>query len=130
MSDKQSTPSSARKSSSDSTKASTPVTPSEPTVDEIEKLLNREASAFQREVEVERILKSFKLKYVCLQGCWYSLLIILQSPYDLLDLDISATPEEIKKKYRQLSLCMSYFRLAVYFFVSHRCVWDYSYPSR
>ena len=29
---------------------------------ELEKLLNREASAFQRQVEVERILKSFKLK--------------------------------------------------------------------
>jgi len=32
--------------------------------DDIEKLLNREASAFQREVEVERILKAFKLKWV------------------------------------------------------------------
>ena len=31
---------------------------------DIEKLLNREASAFQREVEVERILKAFKLKCV------------------------------------------------------------------
>ena len=31
---------------------------------ELEKLLNREASAFQREVEVERILKAFKLKCV------------------------------------------------------------------
>jgi DnaJ family protein C protein 8 len=30
---------------------------------EIEKILNREASAFQRELEVERILKAFKLKY-------------------------------------------------------------------
>lgn len=29
---------------------------------ELEKLLSREASAFQREVEVERILKAFKLK--------------------------------------------------------------------
>jgi len=29
---------------------------------ELEKLLNREASAFQRELEVERILKAFKLK--------------------------------------------------------------------
>ncbi len=64
MSDKQSTPSSAGKNSEASTKASTPAARSEPTVDEIEKLLNREASAFQREVEVERILKSFKLKYV------------------------------------------------------------------
>lgn len=32
-----------------------------PDVD-IEKLLNREATAFQREMEVERILKAFKLK--------------------------------------------------------------------
>ena len=31
---------------------------------EIEKLLNREATAFQREIEVERILKAFKLKCV------------------------------------------------------------------
>ena len=29
---------------------------------DIEKILVREASAFQREVEVERILKAFKLK--------------------------------------------------------------------
>ena len=31
---------------------------------DIDKLLNREATAFQRELEVERILKAFKLKYV------------------------------------------------------------------
>ncbi|KZV73038.1 DnaJ-domain-containing protein [Peniophora sp. CONT] len=54
---------------------------------DLEKLLNREASAFQREVEVERILKAFKL-----------------NPYDILDLDETATPEMVKKKYRQLSL--------------------------
>lgn len=30
---------------------------------ELDKLLSREASALQREVEVERILKAFKLKY-------------------------------------------------------------------
>jgi hypothetical protein len=29
---------------------------------ELEKLLSREASAFQRELEVERIMKAFKLK--------------------------------------------------------------------
>jgi DnaJ homolog subfamily C member 8 len=57
-------------------------------VDDIDKLLNREASAFQREVEVERILKAFKL-----------------NPYDVLDLDGKASPEDIKKKYRQISLC-------------------------
>ncbi|GJJ08578.1 hypothetical protein Clacol_002797 [Clathrus columnatus] len=54
---------------------------------EVEKLLNREASAFQRELEVERILKAFKL-----------------NPYDILDIEESASPEAVKKKYRQLSL--------------------------
>jgi len=39
-------------------------TPSLPVDVELEKLLNREASAFQRELEVDRILKAFKLKYV------------------------------------------------------------------
>ncbi|KAJ4494793.1 hypothetical protein C8J55DRAFT_497671 [Lentinula edodes] len=63
--------------------------PSPPTIldTELEKLLSREASAFQREVEVERILKAFKL-----------------NPYDILDLDETATQDDIKKKYRQLSL--------------------------
>jgi len=56
-------------------------------VDDIEKLLSREATAFQREMEVERILKAFKL-----------------NPYEILDISEEATPEEIKKKYRQLSL--------------------------
>jgi len=54
---------------------------------DLEKLLSREASAFQREIEVERILKAFKL-----------------NPYDILDIDEMATPEEIKRRYRQLSL--------------------------
>ncbi|KAF8515419.1 DnaJ-domain-containing protein [Hysterangium stoloniferum] len=54
---------------------------------DIDKLLSREASAFQREIEVERILKAFKL-----------------NPYDILDIDEGTTPEGIKKKYRQLSL--------------------------
>jgi DnaJ family protein C protein 8 len=44
-----------------SSNVSTPAA-SSPDIADIEKLLNREASAFQREVEVERILKSFKLK--------------------------------------------------------------------
>ncbi|KAI0661725.1 DnaJ domain-containing protein [Cubamyces menziesii] len=56
-------------------------------VEDIEKLLSREATAFQREMEVERILKAFKL-----------------NPYEILDIDQDATTEEIKKKYRQLSL--------------------------
>ncbi|KAF9267866.1 DnaJ-domain-containing protein [Marasmius fiardii PR-910] len=54
---------------------------------DIEKLLSREASAFQRELEVERILKAFKL-----------------NPYDILDIDESSTQEDVKKRYRQLSL--------------------------
>ncbi|KZT73678.1 DnaJ-domain-containing protein, partial [Daedalea quercina L-15889] len=54
---------------------------------DIEKLLSREATAFQREMEVERILKSFKL-----------------NPYEILDLPQEATADDIKKKYRQLSL--------------------------
>ncbi|KAF8920402.1 hypothetical protein CPB85DRAFT_1211641 [Mucidula mucida] len=58
-----------------------------PAADDVEKLLSREATAFQREVEVERILKAFKL-----------------NPYDILDLDETATADDIKKKYRQLSL--------------------------
>lgn len=37
---------------------------------ELEKLLSREASAFQRELEVDRILKAFKLK------CAFVLLLI------------------------------------------------------
>lgn len=49
--------------------------------------MSREASAFQREMEVERILKALKL-----------------NPYDILNLDVSAKPEDIKRRYRQLSL--------------------------
>ena len=71
---------------------------------DIEKLLNREASAFQREVEVERILTAFKLKCVPLR-CQSGYPNTCRSPYDILDLDETATPEMIKKKYRQLSLC-------------------------
>ncbi|KAG9079004.1 hypothetical protein FS749_008933 [Ceratobasidium sp. UAMH 11750] len=55
--------------------------------DDLDKLLAREATAFQRDVEVERILKAFKL-----------------NPYDLLGLDTGATPADIKKRYRHLSL--------------------------
>ncbi|KZV97478.1 chaperone regulator [Exidia glandulosa HHB12029] len=54
---------------------------------DIEKLLSREATAFQRESEVERIFAAFKL-----------------NPYEILDLDQVSTPEEIKKQYRKLSL--------------------------
>jgi DnaJ homolog subfamily C member 8 len=38
---------------------------------ELEKLLSREASAFQRELEVERILKAFKLKYALLHNDFF-----------------------------------------------------------
>jgi len=50
--------------SSSSANAKENLASSSSATDDIEKLLNREASAFQREVEVERILKAFKLKWV------------------------------------------------------------------
>ncbi|KIO23373.1 hypothetical protein M407DRAFT_244802 [Tulasnella calospora MUT 4182] len=56
-------------------------------VDDIDKLLAQEESAFQRDFEVERIMKSFRL-----------------NPYAILDLEPGATDTEIKKKYRSLSL--------------------------
>jgi DnaJ family protein C protein 8 len=74
---------------------------------ELDRLLNREASAIQRELEVDRILNAFKLKYVfALPVVWVSVSHFLApSPYDIFDLEPSATPEDIKRKYRQLSLC-------------------------
>lgn len=54
---------------------------------DIDKLLNREARAFERQIEVERILKAFKL-----------------NPYDILDIDEFCSQEDVKRKYRQLSL--------------------------
>ncbi|KZT41223.1 DnaJ-domain-containing protein [Sistotremastrum suecicum HHB10207 ss-3] len=54
---------------------------------ELDRLLNREATGLQRELEITRILKSLKL-----------------NPYEILDIGYSATPEEVKRKYRQLSL--------------------------
>ncbi|KAG6813947.1 hypothetical protein H0H92_005202 [Tricholoma furcatifolium] len=74
-------------SSSSSSKPSAEPAPTTPNDAELEKLLSREASAFNREVEVERILKAFKL-----------------NPYDILDIDERATPEEVKRRYKQLSL--------------------------
>jgi DnaJ family protein C protein 8 len=73
---------------------------------DIEKLLSREASAFQRELEVERILKAFKFKSVpFLPYLQTSFDVFSRSPYDILDIDELATPEDIKRKYRQISLC-------------------------
>ncbi|KLO12743.1 DnaJ-domain-containing protein [Schizopora paradoxa] len=54
---------------------------------ELERLLNREATAFNRELEVDRILKAFKL-----------------NPYEILDVDVTITPDGVKKRYKQLSL--------------------------
>ncbi|KAF8632272.1 hypothetical protein AX15_002015 [Amanita polypyramis BW_CC] len=72
--------------------------------DELEKLLSREASVFQREVEVERILKAFKLKYGHIFYIYTFIHTLLSSPYDIFDIRESATAEEIKKKYKQISL--------------------------
>ncbi|OSD06567.1 DnaJ-domain-containing protein [Trametes coccinea BRFM310] len=74
-------------SSSSTPKPPSSSAPNEPAVEDIERLLSREATAFQREIEVERILKAFKL-----------------NPYEILDINLEATTEEIKKKYRHLSL--------------------------
>ncbi|KAG8879296.1 hypothetical protein FRB97_001779 [Tulasnella sp. 331] len=65
------------------------ITTSAPAVDveELDKLLAQEESAFQRDLEVERILKAFKL-----------------NPYAVLELTPKATESEIKKRYRTLSL--------------------------
>jgi len=55
---------------------------------ELEKTLNREAAAFQRDLEVDRILKAFRL-----------------NPYDVLGLEyFDVSEEEVKKRYKQLSL--------------------------
>ncbi|KAF8340571.1 uncharacterized protein EI90DRAFT_3012399 [Cantharellus anzutake] len=56
-------------------------------VEEVDRLLGLEATAFQRDLEVERILKAFKL-----------------NPYNVLGLQYHATEADIKKKYKQLSL--------------------------
>lgn len=50
-------------SASNTPKESSTPTPALPDVD-LERLLNREASAIQRELEVDRILNAFKLKSV------------------------------------------------------------------
>ncbi|KAF8604673.1 DnaJ-domain-containing protein [Ceratobasidium sp. AG-I] len=55
--------------------------------DDLDRLLAREATALQRDIEVERILKAFKL-----------------NSYEILGLYTDATQADIKKRYRQLSL--------------------------
>lgn len=37
---------------------------------------------------------------------------IVDSPYDMLDIEETATAEEIKKKYRQISLCASFYHIS------------------
>jgi len=73
--------------SASNTPAESSTSNSAPSDADIERLLNREASAIQRELEVERILDAFKL-----------------NPYDILDLEPSVTTDGVKKRYRQLSL--------------------------
>ena len=70
-------PAMSDRASSSSTAPSKPTTPVVDDVD-IDKLLNREANAFQREIEVERILKAFKLKYA---SFLHNLHIPLKSAY-------------------------------------------------
>jgi DnaJ family protein C protein 8 len=88
--------------------------------DDLEKLLSREASALQRELEVDRILQAFRLKYVYLLDAsdvhvtTFDMLSS-DSPYDILDIEESATQEEIKRRYRQLSLCELIRLLSVVF---------------
>jgi hypothetical protein len=96
-------------SSNTPAKSSTP-TPALSDAD-LDRLLNREASAIQRELEVDRIFKAFKLKsvpFLPFHGHRPEMLIphgLIRSPYDILDLETSATAEDVKRKYRQLSLC-------------------------
>ncbi|EIW72847.1 chaperone regulator [Tremella mesenterica] len=53
----------------------------------VDAILARNAIDLSREVEVERIIKAFKL-----------------NPYEILDLPVSATAAEVKKQYRKKSL--------------------------
>ncbi|KAJ7274289.1 DnaJ-domain-containing protein [Mycena haematopus] len=70
-----------------SASSSKPPPPTSDTEAEIDRLLSKTASSIASSEEVERMLKSFKL-----------------NPFDILDIDESSTPEEIKKRYKQLSL--------------------------
>lgn len=102
---------------------------------EIDKLLSREATAFQRELEVERIFAAFKLKCVpSFRSVLHSFAYVGNddSPYDILDISETSTQEEIKKRYRNLSLCESdpfplypVWRIVV----SNRFFGAYSHPS-
>ncbi|KAK4688467.1 hypothetical protein P7C73_g1654, partial [Tremellales sp. Uapishka_1] len=53
----------------------------------VDAAISRNARDLEKELEVERIMKSFKL-----------------NPYDILDLPVTATESEIKKQYRKRSL--------------------------
>jgi len=70
---------------------------------EIDRLLKSEATALQREVEVDRILNAFKL-----------------NPYNILDLELTATTEDIKKRYRHLSIFVELF-CPIFSFLSFYC---------
>jgi DnaJ family protein C protein 8 len=101
--------------SKDPSASNTPAESSTPTPAlsdaDLERLLNREASAIQRELEVDRILNAFKLKSVFISSHRrassrvFTPLDFLRSPYDVLDLEPSVAADGVKKKYRQLSLC-------------------------
>lgn len=106
---------STRAMSKDPSASNTPAESSKPAPElsdaDLERLLNREASAIQRELEVDRILNAFKLKSVSFSSTsWAPSRVLIFycsvcSPYDILDLETTVTTEGVKKKYRQLSLC-------------------------
>jgi len=53
----------------------------------LDKVIAKDASDFIRELEVERIIRAFKL-----------------NPYDILDLPVGASENDVKKQYRKKSL--------------------------
>ncbi|KAG8935504.1 hypothetical protein FRC03_006706 [Tulasnella sp. 419] len=75
--------------SASSSKEPSKNTKSAPNLEDLEKLLAREETALERDLEesVERILKAFKL-----------------NPYDILAITPDASADDVKKRYRHLSL--------------------------
>jgi DnaJ family protein C protein 8 len=75
--------------SASNTPAETPAPASEISDADLERLLNREASAIQRELEVERILHAFKLKSVsflplhghCLECLYFTVLLAVHMTF-------------------------------------------------